>query len=412
VKWMINDDVVLSQRPEGPLAAYVSLFAQWLSEQGYAVYSIYRSVLLAACFSRWLGRRAVPRQSISSQHSVQYLRCRYRQVRPQREDKPSLTHFMDFLRGRGVIPVEKPPRCRTTPAEQCAKAFERYLRDERGLATATVVNYVPFIRSFLKDRFGNGQVRLSRLSCNDVVKFVQRQAPRLHVTRAKLLTTALRSFLQYARYGGDITLDLAAAVPAVAKWSMTSIPRAIPADQVRQLLASTDRSTAMGRRDYAILLLLARMGLRAGEIVLLDLDDIDWEAGCLSVRGKSGRQTQLPLLTEVGEAIVAYLHDGRPRCTSRRLFLRDDAPIRGFMGPSAIDCIVRRAINRAGISTPTKGAHQFRHGLATEMLRHGASLAEIGEVLAHRSPETTRIYAKVDLEALRPLALPWPGGAR
>jgi site-specific recombinase XerD len=146
--------------------------------------------------------------------------------------------------------------------------------------------------------------------------------------------------------------------------------------------------------------------------VSLDLDDIDWEAGCLSVRGKSGRQTQLPLLTEVGEAIVAYLHDGRPRCTSRRLFLTDDAPIRGFMGPSAIDCIVRRAINRAGINTPTKGAHQFRHGLATEMLRHGASLAEIGEVLAHRSPETTRIYAKVDLEALRPLALPWPGGAR
>lgn len=412
MKWIINDDVVLSQRPEGPLAAYVSSFAQWLSEQGYAVYSIYRSVLLAACFSRWLGRRAVRRQSISSEHSVHYLRCRYRQVRPQREDKPSLTHFMDFLRGRGVIPVEKAPRCRTTPAEQCAKAFERYLRDERGLATATVVNYVPFIRSFLKDRFGNGQVRLSRLSCNDVVKFVQLQAPRLHVTRAKLLTTALRSFLQYARYRGDITLDLAAAVPAVAMWSMTSIPRAISADQVRQLLASIDRSTAIGRRDYAILLLLARMGLRAGEVVSLDLDDIDWEAGCLSVRGKSGRQTQLPLLTEVGEAIVAYLHDGRPRCTSRRLFLTDDAPIRGFMGPSAIDCIVRRAINRAGINTPTKGAHQFRHGLATEMLRHGASLAEIGEVLAHRSPETTRIYAKVDLEALRPLALPWPGGAR
>jgi integrase len=233
----------------------------------------------------------------------------------------------------------------------------------------------------------------------------------LHVTRAKLLTTALRSFLRYARYSGDITLDLGAAVPAVAMWSMTSIPRAIPADQARQLLASLDRSTALGRRDYAILLLLARMGLRAGEVVSLDLDDIDWTAGCLSIHGKSGRRTQLPLLPEIGKAIVAYLQDGRPRCTSRRLFLRDDAPIRGFMGSSAIDCIVRRAIGRAGIDTPTKGAHQFRHGLATDMLRHGASLAEIGDVLAHRSPETTKIYAKVDLEALRPLALPWPGGA-
>jgi len=299
-----------------------------------------------------------------------------------------------------------------TPTEECAKAFERYLREERGLATATVVNYLPFIRCFLKDRFGNGPVRLSGLSCRDVVKFVQRQAPLLHVTRAKLLTTALRSFLQYARYRGDITLDLAVAVPTVAKWSMTSIPRAIPADQVHQLLASVDRSAAIGRRDYAILLLLARLGLRAGEVVSLDLDDIDWEAGCLSIRGKSGRPTQLPLLAEVGEAIVAYLRDGRPRCTNRRLFLRDDAPIRGFMGPSAIDCAVRRAIRRAGINTPTKGAHQFRHGLATDMLRRGASLAEIGEVLAHRSPETTKIYAKVDLESLRPLALPWPGGAR
>ena len=193
---------------------------------------------------------------------------------------------------------------------------------------------------------------------------------------------------------------------------MTSIPRAIPADTVRQLLDSVDRRTAMGCRDYAILLLLARLGLRAGEVASLDLDNIDWEAGCLSVRGKSGRQTQLPLLPEVGEAIVAYLQHGRPRSTSRHVFLRADAPIRGFIGPSAIACIVRRAIKRAGINTPTKGAHQFRHGLATEMLRHGASLTEIGEVLGHRSPETTKIYTKVDLEALRPLALPWPGGAQ
>jgi site-specific recombinase XerD len=389
VKWIINDQVVLSQRPEVPLAAYISSFAQWLGEQGYALYSIYRSLLLAACFSRWLGQRAIRRRSVSSEHLVRYLRYRVRQVRPHREDKPSLTQFLDFLRREGVIPVGKAPSCRTTPAEECAEAFERYLREERGLADATIVNYVPFIRSFLKDRFGHRPIRLSRLCAGDVVRFVQRQAPRLHVTRAKLLTTALRSFLQYARYRGDITLDLAAAVPAVAKWSMTSIPRAIQADQVRQVLASVDRSTAMGRRDYAILLLLARLGLRAGEIVSLELDDMDWAAGCLNVRGKSSRQTQVPLLAEVGEAIVAYLRNGRPRCTSCRVFLREDAPVRGFKGPSAIACIVRRAINRVGIHTPTKGAHQFRHGLATEMMRHGASLAEIGEVLGHRSPETT-----------------------
>ncbi|MBE3088191.1 MAG: tyrosine-type recombinase/integrase, partial [Chloroflexi bacterium] len=252
----------------------------------------------------------------------------------------------------------------------------------------------------------------SRLCAGDVVRFVQRQAARLHVKRAKQLTTALRSFLRYARYRGDLALDLAAAVPIVANWSRSSIPRAISADAVRQLLASISRRTSVGRRDYAILLVLARLGLRAGEVVRLELDDIDWNTGQMSIRGKGGCRTALPLPRDVGEAIAAYLRNGRPPSPCRRVFLRARAPIRGFRGPSAVGSLVRDAVVRAGISAPTKGAHQFRHGLATQMLRHGASLTEIGEVLRHRSPQTTTIYAKVDLDALRTLALPWPGGAR
>jgi len=293
-----------------------------------------------------------------------------------------------------------------------SRGFETYLRTERMLADATIAYYVSFTRGFLADRFGKGRVTLSQLSAGDVVRFVQRQAPRLHVKRAKQLTTALRSFLHYARYRGDIALDLAAAVPTVANWSMSSIPRAIPADAVRQLLASISRRTAVGRRDYAILLVLARLGLRASELVRLELDDIDWDGGQVSVRGKGGYRTALPLPADVGEAIAAYLQHGRPPSTCRRVFLRARAPIRGFRGPSAIASVVRDALVRAGVSAPTKGAHQFRHGLATQMLRHGASLTEIGEVLRHRSPETTKIYTKVDLEALRTLALPWPGGGR
>ena len=168
----------------------------------------------------------------------------------------------------------------------------------------------------------------------------------------------------------------------------------------------------MGRRDYAILLLLARLGLRSGEVAFLELDDIDWNAGQVSVRGKGGQRTALPLPADVGEAIAAYLRHGRPRSTSRRVFLRAKRPIRGFLGPSAVGSIVRHALQRAGIEAPTTGAHQFRHGLATQMLRQGASLTEIGEVLGHRNPQTTTIYTKVDLEALRTLALPWPGGVR
>jgi site-specific recombinase XerD len=193
---------------------------------------------------------------------------------------------------------------------------------------------------------------------------------------------------------------------------MSAIPRAIAPDQVRKLLGQIDRSTVMGRRDYAVLLLLARLGLRSSEVASLRLEDINWSDGCLNVHGKNGRQLEVPLPTDVGEAIVAYLQGGRPRSTCRCVFLRSKAPIRGFLTTGGIGTIVRHAILRTGIDAPTRGAHQFRHGLASEMLRHGASLSEIGQLLGHRSPETTKIYTKVDLGALRTLTLPWLGGVR
>ena len=412
MKCVVNDQVVLSREPEGPLAAHIGAFAKSRSAQGYAPDSIHRQVLLAACFSRWLKQKGVRLRYVSSDHPSRYLRYRARRVRSYPGDAAALRHLIEFLRREGVIAGEKISTCRLTPAERCAQAYAQHLCEARALARATIVTYVPFIREFLTDRFGDRPVMLSRLNARDIMLFVQRQAAHLHLKRAKLLTCALRSFLRYARYHGEVTLDLAAAVPVVANWSMPSIPRAIEADQVRQLLASIDRCTAIGRRDYAILLLLARLGLRSGEVAFLELDDIAWDAGTVSVRGKGNQRTALPLPTDVGEAIVAYLRHGRPRSTGRRVFLRSKAPIRGFLSQCAIGSIVRHALQRADIQAPTTGAHQFRHALATQMLRHGASLTEIGEVLRHRSLQTTTIYAKVDLKALRTLALPWPGGAR
>lgn len=412
MKFVVNDQVVLSQAPEGPLAAYLAPISAWLCEQGYAAFSEHYRIRLAAGFSRWLGERRIRLRSVSTAHSVAYLRYRSRRQRIHRGDAAVLAQLLDFLRHRGVIAAERIRSPQRSPVDRCVEAFERYLHEDRALTRATIINYVPFVRGFLKDRFGDRPVLLSCLSAKDVVRFVQRQAPRLQAKRAKTLTTALRSFLHYGRYRGDIRLDLAAAVPTVAMWSMSAIPRAIAPEQVRRLLDQIDRDTAVGRRDYAILLLLARLGLRAGEVAALELEDIDWKDGSLSVHGKGGRRSQLPLPADVGEAIVAYLQTGRPRSTSRRVFLRAQAPIRGFVGGAAVGMVVRHALRRAGLDTPTMGAHQFRHGLATEMLRRGASLAEIGEVLGHHSPETTKIYAKVDLDALRTLALPWPGGAR
>lgn len=412
MKCIIDSQVVLARVPEGPLAAHISSFAESVREQGYAKSSIHRKVLLAACFSRWLKQRKVRLRGITSDHAARYLQYRGQRVRLHPGDAAALRHLIDFLRRDGVVPAEKISTPRFTPAEECAQAYEQYLRETRALANATVINYLPFIRDFLKGRFGDGRVALSRLTACNVLRFVQSQARRLQLRRAKLMTSALRSFLQYTRFRGEVTVDLAAAVPVVANWSMPSIPRAIAADQVRQLLASIDRRTAIGRRDYAILLLLARLGLRSGEVAFLELDDVDWNAGQLRVRGKGGQRNELPLPAEVGKAIAAYLRRGRPDSSSRRVFLRAKAPIRGFRGASGVGSIVRHSLQRAGVDAPTYGAHQFRHGLATEMLRQGSSLAEIGEVLGHRHPQTTKIYAKVDIKALRTLAVPWPGGVR
>ena len=412
MKFNIDSQVVLLRTPEGPLGAYIKRFAGSLRQQGYALDSIHRQVFIGACFSQWLKQQGVALRSITSEHPPRYLRYRARRARPSQGDVAALNHLLTFLRGEGAIPAEKISARQRTPAERCTEAYELYLREVRGLAKATIVNYVPFVCKFLKDHFGDGPLTLSHLSASDVARFVQRQASHLHRKRAKLLTTALRSFLQYVRYRGKTRLDLAAAVPAVANWSMSSIPRAIAPDQVRQLLASIDRRTSVGCRDYAILLLLARLGLRSGEVASLELDNIDWNAGQLSVRGKSGQRSELPLSAEVGEAIATYLRRERPQSTSRRVFLRVKAPIRGFRGASGVGSIVHHRLQRAGLESPTHGSHQFRHGLATQMLRQGASLDEIGEVLGHHNPQTTTIYTKVDLDALRTLALPWPGGVR
>jgi site-specific recombinase XerD len=412
MKCIVDDDVALSQTLEGPLSAHIAAFATWVRDQGYAWASRYRQVLLAACFSRWLGQHGITIRRVSVGHVVRYLRSRARRVRIRQGESTTLRQFLDFLRHEGLIRPNTITPGRQSPVEQATEAFEGYLRHERELAEPTITYYVTFVREFLADQFGRGRVRLARLRAGDVVRFVQRRVSRLHLKRAKQLTSALRAFLHYVRYRGEFTQDLVAAVPCVANWSMPAIPRAIPAESVHRLLASINRQTVRGRRDYAILLLLARLGLRASEVVFLELDDLDWEGGQVTVRGKRGARAALPLPADVGAAIAAYLRHGRPRSSCRRVFLRAHAPFCGFAGPSAIDCVVRDALERAGVTAPTKGAHQFRHGLATQMLRRGASLTEIGEVLRHRSPETTTIYAKVDLDALRTLALPWPRGAR
>ncbi len=317
--------------------------------------------------------------------------------------------YLAMLRRMGVTPEAK--AARPSPSEQLTRAYERFLLEERNLVPQTVAHRRLVASRFLSEKFGGGPLNLSKLRAPDVTAFVQRHAHDHGPSDARHLVAGMRPFLRYLHYKGLIDTDLSLAVPTVARWSLSTLPKHLSAAQVRQVLRHCDRSTPLGRRNYAILLLLARLGLRAGEVVRLNLEDIDWENGLITVCGK-GKWAQLPMPADVARAIARYLRRDRPRCACRRLFIRDYAPIGGFFGAGAIASIVKRALAKAGVESARKGAHLLRHSLATDMLRKGASLDEIGEVLRHRSPDTTAIYAKVDLDSLRTLALPWPGGAR
>ena len=410
----ITDEALWTLRhpPQGPLAPYVDAFARELNRQGFSRRSICVQVRSVAHFSRWLKASHVGLEGVTDERARRFLHRLVLKRASRAGVRATLRRVLAFLRQSGVVP-EQILRVEATPIQTVVAAFKQHLRDDQGLSHATGVQYLPFAEQFLTERFGGGEVELRELCAADVVGFITRQASRLSQARAKSATIALRSFLRYLRYRGDIALDLAAAVPTVPNWSMTGIPRAISPDHVRAVLASCRRDTAVGRRDYAILMLLARLGLRSGEVVALSLDSIDWELGSLAVVGsKGGPRSELPLPGDVGEAIADYLQRGRPRSSCRSLFLRANAPVRGLGAQTSIGTIVRAAIARAGVQTRYWGAHQFRHALACEMLRQGANLTEIGSLLRHRHPKTTGIYAKVDFAALRPLGLAWPGVAR
>lgn len=241
---------------------------------------------------------------------------------------------------------------------------------------------------------------------------MQRKAAGHGQSMANILVCGLRSFFRYLRYAGQVDTDLAMVVPKVARWSLSGLPKHLSTEEVKRLLDHSDQKTGLERRNYAILLLLARLGLRGGEVSRLNLEDLDWRNAQITVHGKGRRWARLPLSEDVGRAIAGYLRGGRPRCSCRRVFIRNHAPHVGFQRAHAISYIVKTALAKAGLKSAHTGAHVLRHSLATTMLRNGASLDEIGQLLRHKSPSTTAIYAKVEIDALRPLAMRWPGGAR
>ena len=401
----------LRHEPKGPLLPYLDSFANYLDQQGYKRHLLGRQIRVVANFSQWLQAEQVTAENVTSEHAQRFFDEAERPHPTRRGEYATLRFFIEFLSELGVIHL-LPERGEASPIQHAINEFATYLHQERALSNKTLIKYCPVIEHFLLERFGHGPVDCAALDAGNVIEFVKQQAMQLSPSGAKTVTTALRSFFRYLRYCGEIQLDLASAVPTVPNWSMTGIPRAITPDHLHAVFAHCPRDTPIGLRDYAILLLLARLGLRSSEIVSLTLDSIDWELSTIVVAGKGNQVATLPLPSEVGEAIADYLRHGRPTTDNRTLFLRTLAPIRALGAQQTVATIVGAAIRRAGIKTRYRGAHQFRHALAADMLRHGATLSEIGSVLRHRHAKTTGIYAKVDFAALRPLSLPWPGGAK
>jgi site-specific recombinase XerD len=395
----------------GPLESHVAGFADGLLRQGYSRSSAEQHVCFVAHLDRWMQAVRVGVGGLSEPVLERYLAERRAAGYAEYRSLKAMRPLLDYLAPLGVLPV--PAQVRPDAVEELLGRYRDYLLVERGLTAGTVRGYVDFVRPFVATRLRGDVLDLAGMRAADVTGFVLAACPGRAVGSAKLTVCALRSLLRWLHLTGVIATPLAAAVPSVAGWRLSSLPKALEPGQLRRLLAACDRRTPTGRRDYAIMLLLSRLGLRAGEVARLGLDDIDWRRGEIDVVGKGSRAERLPLPTDVGAAITSYLRRGRPdTAEGRTVFVRVHAPHRALTS-SGVTMVVFDAAQRAGLGR--MHAHRLRHTAATAMLRAGSPLAEVGQVLRHRSPLSTAIYAKVDRDALAVLARPWPvratGGA-
>ncbi len=394
-----------------PLFPHVERYVSLLRGQGYAVHTVASHVYLFRHFRRWLERRHFVLRDVDEKVLGDFLRRqRFRHSDSHDGASKALRRLLEILRSAGATPPAQPVV--RTPAQCLAEEYRIFLHAERSLAFKTVKNYTRYIEQFLTERFGAGDADLCQLKLTEVIGFVQRTARERNQIYTKCLVIALRSFLRYLQYRGKIETNWAVSVPVVAHWRLSGLPKCLPSKTVERIVDACDQTTALGRRDHAILLLLARLGLRGVEIVRMQLEDLDWETGQLTVRSKKGRGwARMPLPSDVGRAIALYLRRDRPTCACRNVFVRIVAPHAPLNNSAVVGLRVRAMIKRAGIETARKGSHIFRHSLASKMLRHGSTLDEIGQVLRHNDPDSTAIYAKVDLSALRRLTVPLPGGA-
>ena len=388
---------------------HIEAFLEHLRTEGYTKRTIIKKRTVITAFVRWAKSKQIALDCFDESDISAFVKCSpgMQKVRVKFE-LAALRLLLEYLRAKADLPL--PVSEVKSSTDDLLLRYIDYLRQDLGLAVNSVRTYVPFIHDFLNQQC----VDRDCLTPNSFDAQMIRSYLLAHLIGhsseySRLMATALRSFFHFLFLRGDTPIDLCVSVPSAHRWRQSSVPAYLTPEEEERAIATADRSTDRGCRDYAILLLLARLGLRAGEIVSLKLDDLRWRSGQIVVHGKNGHVEYMPMLSDIGEALVIYLQEHRGTSTSRSVFLRMLAPRVGLAGPGAIGHIVRLAFVRAGIHHSSRGAAQlFRHSLATTMIRHGATMAEIAEVLRHHSLSSTAIYAKVSFEALRDVARPWP----
>ncbi|MCH7853186.1 MAG: tyrosine-type recombinase/integrase [Proteobacteria bacterium] len=396
------------------LACYADTYVQYLTERGYAAGTIKCYFGSIAHFAHWLAGQEAGLADIGEDLIGRFLdrhllhcRCAPRCRRMRTDGRAALGHLLKMLRANGQCA----PRHSTVPDAIAAELehFDCFLSDVRGLSTATRSTRLRCLRDFLIDRFGTGPVQLSSLGPADVICFIEHYTSGWAPGSIKQAGTSLRSYFAFRATQGEQTKALAAALPRVAQWRLAPLPQVLCAQEITQLLKAFDRSAATGQRDYAIVRCLLDLGLRRTEVARLRLEDVDWRAGTLRIHTKGKRIDVLPLPQKTGTAITAYLQNGRPQTTRRELFVRHRPPINAPASADIVRNAARNAAKRCGLEHRIRGTHVFRHTLAARLVQSGAGFKQIADMLRHRCLDTTTIYAKVDLQALSRVALPWPG---
>jgi site-specific recombinase XerD len=394
------------RRQAGVLASHVEDYRAWLARHGYTGQTIRNMLKDLGQAGLWLSRQGLDARDLDEERLEQHLADLRKAGRRRVTGPRGMAPLLTFLREAGVVPAAQ---ASASPAESLLKRYRSWMESERGLSAATMLRYEKTARRFLAEQATDGGMFApQRLTGADLNAFLLRECARVSAGSAKGRVAELRSLMRFLHLHDVTAANLSGAVPPVGGWRFASVPPVMAPGEVQRLLEHTPRQGPAGIRDYAILILVARLGLRSVEVARLLLDDVDWRRGEIIVRGKGRREDRLPLPADVGEALVAYLSGARPGTPSRHLFLTCKAP-RGPIRADLVGDVVERACLRAG--SPTVGPHRLRHALAADMLRHGAGLTAIGQVLRHQDLGTTALYAKVDFTALSAVAQPWPGGA-